>query len=92
MTEALVKVTITPALMAEAFWGMESIQQIDFFNELAKVVKEDFLSNPSAYSLGELQWFYMESDMRGVAREMLMAMAAPLYLNTLRFSEENKHD
>jgi hypothetical protein len=92
MTDSLVKVTITPALMAEAFWGMESIQQIDFFNELAKVVKEDYLSNTNAYSLGELQWLYMESDMRGDAREILMAMAAPLYLNTLRFSEDNKHD
>ena len=91
MSTAVVQVNITPAMMAEAFWAMESSQQVVFFDELARVIREDHKTNSSAYSLGELQWFYMAGDMEGdkyrEPRAVLMSMAAPLYLNTLRAAE-----
>lgn len=86
--QATAQVQLTPAMMAEAFWSMEDSQQAEFFDELARVIKEDHKTNSSAYALGELQWFYLADRMSGdkfkEPRAMLMAMAAPLYLNTLR--------
>lgn len=89
MTTATTQVTITPKMLAEAFWSMGSEDQVAFFKELASVIKEDHKTNSSAYSLGELQWFFVagELDNHKEAKDMLMTMAAPLYLNTLRYSE-----
>lgn len=91
MTEAVVKVEVTPSMMAKVFWSMESTEQIKFFHELAQVIKEDHKTNRSAYNLGELQWCYMSDDLykkeNEEARHMLMTMASFLYLNTLRFSQ-----
>ena len=88
MITATTTVELTPAMMAQAFWSMESTLQVEFFAELAKVIKEDNKTNTSAYSLGELQWFYVGRELldrsNREARDMLMTMAAPLYLNTLR--------
>ena len=89
MSTATVHVDITPAMMAEAFWGMESGQQVQFFAELARVVRADHeAGNRHAYSLGELQWFFtgasLLEDENREARDMLMTIAAPLYLHTLR--------
>lgn len=89
MTTATAEITITPAMMAKAFWGMSSTDQVEFFRELATVIKVDHeQGNSSAYSLGELQWFYLGDDMHKSkqARDMLMTMAAPLYLHTLRMA------
>lgn len=84
-------VQLTPAMLAEALWAMDSTQQAVFFDELARVIREDHKTNTSAYSLGELQWFHVGSELRGEkfkdARDMLMTMAAPLYLHTLRYVE-----
>lgn len=93
MTTATAEVTLTPAMMAHAFWGMGSELQTQFFNELAEVIKANHKEgNGSAYSLGELQWFYVGDELlkpqNKQARDMLMTMAAPLYLNTLRASGE----
>lgn len=65
--------------------------QVAFFDELAAIIKQDHAAgNTGAYSLGELQWFYVGDELlkpdNKLARDMLMTMAAPLYLNTLRFS------
>lgn len=91
MIHATATVQVTPAMLAEAFWQMGSSQQTEFFDELARVIREDHKTNTSAYSLGELQWFFVGDEMRTPknkdARDMLMTMAAPLYLNTLRFTE-----
>ena len=88
MTEAIAKIQITPSMMAQAFWAMESTEQIKFFHELAQVIKEDHKTNSSAYNLGELQWCYMADDLykkeNDEARHMLMTMASFLYLNVLR--------
>ena len=91
MITATTEVTITPKMMAEAFWGMASDEQVEFFLELSKVIKADEDSgNTGAYSQGELQWYYTGNDLskpqNKEARSMLMTMAAPLYLNTLMFT------
>ena len=98
--EATATVTLTPAMMAEAFWRMSDYQQAEFFAELGRVIKADHQGgNRNAYSLGELQWHFMGRLLQGhteyntwhrtpgelsLAREVLMSMAAPLYLHTLR--------
>lgn len=89
MTTATAEVTLTPAILADAFWAMDSTLQAEFFAELANTIKADFESgNGSAYSLGELQWFFVGDELfkpeNKRARHMLMTMAAPLYLHTLR--------
>lgn len=92
MTQATVQVQITPKMMAQAFWSMDSELQTEFFNELASVISQDHESgNTSAYSLGELQWFYVGHELlkpsNKQAKDMLMKMAAPMYLHTLRYVE-----
>ncbi len=88
MSEATATVQLTPAMLAEAFWGLGSDGQAEFFAELAKVIKADHEGgNRSAYSLGELQWFYVGDELdkpaNKEARDMLMTMAAPHYMHTL---------
>lgn len=90
--EVAAVVTLTPAMMAEAFWNMDCGDQAEFLDELARVIKEDHKTNRSAYSFGEMQWFYLADRLHSdekyrMPREMLMAMAAPLYLNVLRVAE-----
>ena len=88
--EATATVNITPKMLAEAFWGMGSDQQVEFFQALSDVIEEDHKTNRNAYSQGELQWFFTGSELlkkqNDKARGMLMTMAAPLYLNTLRYA------
>lgn len=80
--------TITPEMLAQSFWAMNSIEQAEFFAELNKIIRHTHATDPKsqAWSLGEMQWFYLrdELDKNQPAREMLMTLAAPLYLNTLR--------
>ena len=82
-------IELTPELMAEAFWAMNSEEQAKFFSALSAVIKSDDNPKSVTYSLGELQWFYMGDQLEGdkPARDMLMAMAAPLYLHTLNYTE-----
>lgn len=92
MTTATATVSLTPEILAQAFWSMESTLQAAFFDELAAVIKRDLEDgNKCAYSLGELQWFYVGDELlkpeNKQARDMLMTMAAPLFLNTLRVAE-----
>lgn len=88
--EATATISITPQMLAQAFWGMGSSLQVEFFRELAAVIEEDHKTNSCAYGQGELQWFYMGAELlkesNSQARGMLMTMAAPLYLNTLRYA------
>ena len=101
--EATATVTLTPAMMAQAFWGMSDTQQAEFFAELGRVIKADHQGgNRAAYSLGELQWHHLGNLLHGssalnwwpwpdadrdLAREVLMSMAAPLFLHTLRAAD-----
>lgn len=83
-------VTLTPEMLARSFWAMDSTEQAAFFVELNKAIQHDYATDPKSYawSLGEMQWLYLgdELDKNQPAREMLMAMAAPMYLHTLRAS------
>lgn len=93
MTTISATVKITPAMMAEAFWALDSVYQTEFFAQLAKTIKADQDDgNKSAYSFGELQWFYLGEELEKPdnknAREMLMTMAAPLYMHTLMACEK----
>ncbi len=92
MTNATANIKVTPEIMAQAFWAMGSTEQIKFFSELAKVIKEDHKTNHYAYSLGELQWCYMAEDMKKKenkeAKDMLMTMASFLYWHTLNYMEQ----
>jgi len=92
MTNATANIKVTPEIMAQAFWAMKSTEQIKFFSELAKVIKEDEKINPHAYSLGELQWCYMAEDMKKKenqeAKDMLMTMASFLYWHALNYMEQ----
>jgi hypothetical protein len=91
MSTALVSVKITPTMMAAAFWGMNSDEQTEFFDELAQFIQQDKTPGASTYGMGELQWHYLASAMQGKKydqpRAMLMSMAAPLYLHTLTATE-----
>lgn len=88
MSTVTAEVQITPAMMAAAFWGMDSVKQAEFFTELNRIITEDYQTDPKscAWSLGEMQWLYLGDEMEKnkAARDMLMSIAAPLYLNVLR--------
>jgi len=88
MIEVTHEVQITPNVLAKAFWDMPSDKQVEFFEELKKVIQEDHLTNSSAYGSGELQWYYLAGEMKNSpnAKDMLMTLAAPLYLSTLAFT------
>jgi hypothetical protein len=89
MSTATTSVTLTPAMMAEAFWSMGDTEQVEFFAELAKVIKKDHETNTQAYGLGELQWCYLtevlEKKENKEAKDMLMTMASFLYWHTLNY-------
>ena len=72
--ESKAEVSLTPQLMAEAFWAMDSQQQADFFAALADAVKR----TQGAYGYGEMQWCYMRDDIRKnkEASNMYMALSA----------------
>ncbi|WP_122593217.1 hypothetical protein [Pseudomonas viridiflava] len=71
---------ITPEVLAAAFWGMDCVQQADFFQVLAKRIEQD---SPEAYGFGELQWCGLKQELRQPGRElanqMHMALSAFSY-------------
>lgn len=92
MSTATAEIKLTPELMAQAFWGMGSDEQVRFLALLGDHIKADHESgNKGAYGLGELQWHYVGHELlkpeNKQARDMLMTMAAPLYLHTLLYTE-----
>ncbi len=58
------EVKVTPKILATAFWNMCSIDQANFFHELALIVLEAAKNNPGLYSYGEMQWCYMANDIK----------------------------
>ena len=62
---------LTPEVMAQAFWEMDSIQQAAFFSALAKEVKK----TPSAYSYGEMQWCILQDELKKDPEAMRMYMS-----------------
>lgn len=86
-------VKLTPAMMAEAFWELGSVEQAEFFSKLAKVIMDDHEGgNTSAYALGELQWFHLGEELdkpeNKDGRSLLMSIAAPHYMYTLMACEK----
>ncbi len=71
------KVVLTPELMAKAFWSWDTEQQADFFEALAKEITRE---SPKAYGFGEMQWCWLQDEMRKpgreLANEMHMALSA----------------
>lgn len=87
--ETQATVTITPATLAKAFWSMADTEQAQFFSDLSQIIRKDHKAgNTSAYNQGECHWFFLAGLLSEAgqddARSMLMTMAAPLYLHTLR--------
>ncbi|MEE4652798.1 hypothetical protein V2L06_20445 [Pseudomonas alliivorans] len=70
-------VKITPDLLAKAFWGMDTQQQADFFESLAAHIQKE---SPHAYGFGEMQWCWLQDELRQPGREeanqMHMALSA----------------
>lgn len=83
-------IELTPELMAIAFWNWEDSKQCQFFEELNKVISEDYKTNKNAYSLGEMQWLYMGDclNKNPKAKEMACAMLASIYLHATNFLEK----
>ena len=62
---ATAKVEVTPEMLAQALWQMGSDDQARFLVALADVIKADHANgNTSAYSLGELQWFFLGDELK----------------------------
>ncbi len=61
------KIELTAEVLANAFWNMDTVQQADFFEELAKRIQSQ---SPHAYSYGEMQWCCLQDEMRKPGREL----------------------
>ena len=72
MATAIGLVEITPRLMAEAFWAMNSVEQAQFFEQLNYVIGD------TAYGHGEMQWCYLSGalDKNKAAKEQACSMLA----------------
>ncbi|MEG0969455.1 MAG: hypothetical protein RSG92_29275 [Pseudomonas sp.] len=57
-------VSLTPEILAKAFWSMDCEDQAKFFDELGKVIEVDHVTNKHSYSYGELQWCYLKDELR----------------------------
>lgn len=73
-------VTLTPEIMAKAFWAMDDCRQAQFFDELGKVIEAEHKAKgygSSAYGYGELQWCFLKDALRkpGMERANKMHMA-----------------
>lgn len=70
-------VQITPEVLAKAFWAMDTTQQADFFQSLAEHIET---VSPHAYGFGEMQWCFLQDELRRPGREtankMHMALSA----------------
>jgi hypothetical protein len=65
------QVQLTPELMANAFWQMDTEQQADFFHALAKQIQTQ---SPEAYGFGEMQWCALQTELRKPGRELANQM------------------
>ncbi len=72
-----ISVTITPEIMAKAFWAMTATEQGKFFDALAGVIEQDYATDKSLYSHGEMQWLHLKNRLRqpGMERANQMHMA-----------------
>lgn len=66
-----IAVKITAETLAKAFWGMDTEQQADFFEALANRIQTEA---PHAYGFGEMQWCYLQDELRRPGRELANQM------------------
>lgn len=78
--DANVQIELTPELAAAWFWSLNTVEQADFFEALAKHIQSE---TPSAYGFGEMQWCFLRDEMRrpgrDLANKMHMALSAFAY-------------
>ena len=77
MTRIMAKVEITPEILAERFWEMNSEEQAEFFVHL---------SFQGDQYKRQMQWWYLHDALKrfNAGKEALMDLAAPFYLHVLR--------
>ena len=89
--EISASVQITPKMLAEAFWGLDSERQAEFFSELKNAINNDYENgNSCAYSNGELQWVRLADDLEKNqnAKEMACALMASFFVRTTNYLSE----
>jgi len=71
-------IEITPKILAESFWNLDSDGQAEFFAQLHDCVTESNDRHNRLYGLGEMQWCYMMDSIRKntKANKMYMALSA----------------
>lgn len=79
--EAQAIVEITPRMLAQAFWDMHDGEQAEFFEILQSIIEKD-----SDQFHFEMQSFALDKKLSGKGRDALMTLAAPQYLNVLRYA------
>lgn len=80
--DAKFQIQADPALLAKAFWSLDSDEMALFFEALHAEVTESYKTNKHCYSLGEMQWLLMRDSIRELsdeASEMYMALSAWAY-------------
>lgn len=82
-------ISITPRMMAEAFWNMTDLEQVEFFAELHDVINKDKTPGACTWSCGEMQWLYMADALNKnlKAKEMACAIMANVFLHSTNFME-----
>lgn len=82
------EVPLTPKLLAEAFWNLDSTEQAAFFAELHDIL--DGREWP-AHSLGEMQWLYMsdEIEKNPKAKKMACTLASHIFVRATDYLTRN---
>lgn len=82
--EIVSNVPITPRLLAEAFWNLDSNEQANFFEELYNIL--DGKKWP-AHSLGEMQWLYMSDaiEKSEKAKTMATVLASHIFVRATNY-------
>jgi hypothetical protein len=85
------EVPLTPKLIADAFWNLNSIEQAEFFSELHDIVLG---KEWPAHSLGEMQWFYMsdEIEKNPKAKKMACALASHIFVRATDYLRRSPDD
>ena len=82
------EVPLTPKLIAEAFWALDSIEQAKFFEELHNLL--EWRDWPE-HSLGEMQWLYMSDELERNPKAKLMActLASHIFVRATDYLTRN---
>jgi len=88
--KTIAETKLTPKLLADAFWDLDSVEQAQFFAELYELVAD---KPYPAHSLGEMQWISMsyELEKNPKAKQMACALAANIYVRTTNWLSNSPH-